>query len=181
MTRAKTPSKPPGAARGYSVGAVIDGLYVQAPPGIRPPVGWQPRPGVARRLAAADDREHWLRAGRRRRRRIRLAFGGLAVAAVLLVMAGAAHADTTGPAGVLAAPKDLTTVINNLRNWLVGIAFALATCVLAVGGIRYVLAGGDPSEVNKAKEAIKWGCVGYGVAVLSNLLVEILKNQIIGA
>ena len=44
---------------------------------------------------------------------------------------------------MVAAPADLKTVINNLRNWLIGLLVALATLCLTVGGIRYLLAAGQ--------------------------------------
>lgn len=79
-----------------------------------------------------------------------------------------------------APPKDLNTVINNITAWLVGLLVALATLFLTVGGIRYLLAGGDPGEVNKAKETLKYSAIGYGVAVLAPVLVTILKGFVGG-
>lgn len=79
-----------------------------------------------------------------------------------------------------APPKDLNTVINNITKWLVGLLVALATLLLTVGGIRYLLAGGDPGEVNKAKETLKYSAIGYGVAVLAPVLVGILKGFVGG-
>ena len=105
----------------------------------------------------------------------------LAVAAVLLALlvvfaAPEALADTV----VAAPPKDLNTVINNITKWLTGLLVALATLFLTIGGIRYLLAGGDPGEVNKAKETLKYSAIGYGVAVLAPVLVGILKGFVGG-
>lgn len=80
----------------------------------------------------------------------------------------------------VAAPADLMTVINNLRTWMIGMLVALATLFLTVGGLRMLLAAGDPGEVSKAKEALKYAAIGYGVAALAPVLVEILK-RIVGA
>lgn len=79
-----------------------------------------------------------------------------------------------------AAPKSLPEVITNIRNWLVGLLVALATLLLTVGGLRYLLAGSDPGEVAKAKDTLKYAALGYGVAALAPLLTSILK-QIVGA
>lgn len=81
---------------------------------------------------------------------------------------------------VAAPPQDLTTVINNITKWLVGLLVSLATLFLTVGGIRYLLAGGDPGEVNKAKDTLKYSAIGYGVAVLAPVLVSILKGFVGG-
>lgn len=81
---------------------------------------------------------------------------------------------------VSAPPKSLSAVINNIRDWMVGLLVALATLLLTVGGIRYLLAGSDPGEVAKAKDTLKYAAFGYGIAALAPLLTSILK-QIVGA
>lgn len=84
---------------------------------------------------------------------------------------------------VLAAPPSadpatdrLTTVIGNATGWLVGILAAVATLFLTVGGVRYVMAGGDPGEVEKAKTAFKSAGLGYALAALAPVVVAILKS-----
>jgi hypothetical protein len=104
-----------------------------------------------------------------------LVVAGTAVGVIATALAAAALAPTT-PAPAAAAPPDLNTVINNIRNWLVGMLVALATLFLTIGGIRYLLAGGDPGEVGKAKDTLKYAAVGYGVAVLAPVLVKILQG-----
>ncbi|MFC5827563.1 pilin [Nonomuraea insulae] len=73
-----------------------------------------------------------------------------------LAIAATTNADAAGllPASgrVLAAPASLNAVIDNLRNVIVGLLVALATLFLTVGGVRYILAGGDPGEVEAAKK-----------------------------
>jgi hypothetical protein len=102
----------------------------------------------------------------------------VAVLAALLVVFAAPEAlavtGLTAPPKNL--PKDLNTVINNITKWLVGLLVALATLFLTVGGIRYLLAGGDPGEVNRAKDTLKYAAIGYGVAVLAPVLVGVLKS-----
>jgi Na+-driven multidrug efflux pump len=94
----------------------------------------------------------------------------------LVITATAVYASEKG----VAAPADLKTVINNLRTWIIGMLVALATLFLTVGGLRMLLAAGDPGEVSKAKEALKYAAIGYGIAALAPVLVEILK-RIVGA
>ncbi|MFJ9174914.1 pilin [Streptomyces sp. NPDC102360] len=71
-------------------------------------------------------------------------------------------------------------VIANVRNWVVGILAALATLFLTFGGLRYLMAGGDPGEVEASKRALKAAAIGYGLAVLAPVLVTVLKG-IVGA
>jgi hypothetical protein len=89
------------------------------------------------------------------------------IATVLLVAAGASEA--------LAAPTSLTQVINNLRNWLVGLLVAIATLMATIGGLRLLLSGGDPGEVAKGKYALRSAAIGYSLAALAPLAVEILR------
>lgn len=87
-----------------------------------------------------------------------------------------AHADT-GHAALAAA--GLAEVIKNVRTWLVGLLAGLATTFLTVGGVKYLIAGGDPGEVEKAKSALRSAAIGYGLAFLAPVLVSILQ-QIVG-
>lgn len=105
-----------------------------------------------------------------------LLVAGLA-AAGLVAASVPAVAETTH---VVALARTVDDVLNNIRNWLMGILALLATVVLTVGGVRYVLAGGDPSEVEKAKQAFKSAGFGYALAALAPLVVEILRG-IVGA
>ena len=45
------------------------------------------------------------------------------------------------------AAASLSQVIDNLRNWLIGLLVALATLLLTIGGVRYLLAAGDPGAL----------------------------------
>ncbi|MFF3911046.1 pilin [Streptomyces sp. NPDC001848] len=74
------------------------------------------------------------------------------------------------------AVADIPTVIANLRNWIVGILAALATLFLTLGGLRYLMAGGDPGEVEAAKRALKAAAIGYGLAVLAPVIVTVLQG-----
>lgn len=111
----------------------------------------------------------------RRRLIARLAVPAVMAAVVLLVPA-AAYADSAGP--VVLAAESIEAVVNNIRTWLVGILVAVATLFLTVGGLRYLAAGGDPSEVEKAKLALKSAALGYGLAMLAPLFVTIVGNWV---
>ena len=81
----------------------------------------------------------------------------------------------------LAAPAGLGQVVEILeavRNALVAVLTALAIAALTYAGIRYVIAGGDPSSVEKAKIAAKSAVVGLGLALLAPVLVAIVKGLI---
>ncbi|GAB2841756.1 hypothetical protein GCM10027176_51990 [Actinoallomurus bryophytorum] len=112
---------------------------------------------------------------RRLRQIIAAAAVPLTLTVVLLVRAIAADAAVPG-----AAPKDLPTVIGNITAWLVGLLVSLATLFLTIGFIRMLLAGGDPGEVAKGKEALKNAALGYAGAILAPVLVKILQSFVGG-
>lgn len=97
------------------------------------------------------------------------------VAAAALTAPGIAEASTR-----LLAAASLEQVITNLRNVIVGLLVGLATLFATIGGVRYILAGGDPGEVEAAKKTLRYAALGYGVAVLAPVLVRLLR-QIVGA
>lgn len=84
---------------------------------------------------------------------------------------------------IIAAPEGLGQVVDILeavRNALVAVLTTLAIAALTYAGIRYVIAGGDPTGVEKAKIAAKSAVVGLGLALLAPVLVAIVKGIIGG-
>lgn len=106
----------------------------------------------------------------------------LAAAVVVLVLSVAAVPAATAaePSQVLALADSVDAVLNNIRNWIMGVLAGLATVFLSIGGVRYLMAGGDPGEVEKAKTAFKSAGWGYGLAALAPVIVQVLKS-IVGA
>ncbi|MEU3767928.1 pilin [Amycolatopsis keratiniphila] len=102
---------------------------------------------------------------------------GWLVAAGMLVTSSAARADTVHHVA-LAATVD--QVLNNIRNWLMGILAGVAVVFITIGGLRYLMASGDPGEIEKAKGAFKAAGIGFGLAALAPLVVEILKGIVGG-
>ena len=112
-----------------------------------------------------------------RRRRLATLICSTASAAIL--GAAPALAATSGQyqAG---APTDISGVIGNVTAWLISILAVLATLMLTLGGVRYVLAAGDPAEVEKAKTCFKSAAMGDCLAVLAPLVVLVLKGIVGG-
>lgn len=78
----------------------------------------------------------------------------------------------------LRAVATLPQVMDNIRNWLIGLLSGLATLFVTIGGLRYLMAGGNEGEVMKAKGALKSAVCGYGLAVLAPVLVDVLKSMV---
>ena len=101
----------------------------------------------------------------------------LAAAAALTAAAQPALAST---AGHVLAVASIGQVIGNITKWIVGILAGLATLFLTIGGLRYLMAGGDPGEVERAKTALRSAAIGYGLAILAPVIVTVLKSLVGG-
>lgn len=102
---------------------------------------------------------------------------GLASALVVLV-AGPALAQAAP--GAAAPAADLGKIVDNARVWVMGLLAGLATLFFVVGGARYVIAGGDPGEVERAKLTLRSAMVGYALAILAPVVLSVLKGIVGG-
>jgi hypothetical protein len=75
-----------------------------------------------------------------------------------------------------AAAGDLNSVIDSIRAWVAGLLAGLATLFLTIGGVRYLAANGNPRAIEEGKSAIKSALIGYALAALSPMLVDILRR-----
>ena len=102
------------------------------------------------------------------------------VATLTLIVLATAPARAAEPTPMPLAINELKTVIENITGWIIGIIAAVATLFLTLGGVRYLMAGGDPSEVERAKGALKSAGIGYALALLAPVLLTALQG-ILGA
>jgi type IV secretion system pilin len=97
-------------------------------------------------------------------------------ARILLAGCTAAFVFTLSVAVPAYALGDLAAVIDSIRNWVTGLLAALATLFLTIGGLRYLTAGGNQRSAEEGKEAIKSALIGYALAALAPLLVDVLRR-----
>ena len=97
----------------------------------------------------------------------------IVAAGALVVLAGIPASAAPSPPP---AVNDLPTVVNNLRYWIMGIIGAVATLFLCIGGARYLMAGGDPAEIERAKGSFKSAGIGYALALLAPVILTILNS-----
>ena len=65
-------------------------------------------------------------------------------------------------------------VVTNTLLFIVGIA---AVIVIVIGGLRYIVSGGDPKGTAGAKDSILYAVVGLVVALLAFAIVNFVLNQ----
>jgi hypothetical protein len=143
------------------------------------------RRGHASRTSRRGERSHPLATSTpparpdvgRRIHRVHLPVIVALAAGALMLDASQVHAEATQ---IVAQAASVDQVLTNIRNWIMGILAGLATVFFSIGGVRYVMAGGDPGEVEKAKGAFRAAGIGYALAALAPLVVTILQG-IVGA
>ena len=111
------------------------------------------------------------------RRTVRI---GAHVVTVVLMLSVPAAAYAGSGGSVTLAANSLPVVIANLQRWVMGILAAVATLFLVLAGVYWATAGGDPAQVDKAKGALKNALVGYGLAVLAPVLLQVVKGIVGG-
>lgn len=130
-------------------------------------------PPAHRRASARSARPSSLR-----RRLVAATLLGLTAATALVLLSGStARAETVT---YVALAQTVDQVLTNIRNWIMGILAGIALVFFTIGGLRYLMAGGNPGEVDKAKDAFKAAGIGFGLAALAPIAVEILKTIVGG-
>ncbi len=110
-------------------------------------------------------------------RRVVRACAAISAAVLVIAVPSAAQAD---PGGAYLAANSLPVVIANLQALIMGLLGGIATLFLVLAGVYWATAGGDPGQVDKAKGALRNALIGYGLAVLAPVLLQLLQG-IVGA
>lgn len=82
---------------------------------------------------------------------------------------GAGCAQGTGQQADLFGPSGIFKTITNVLLFIIG---AISVIMLIIGGIRYVVSGGDSGAVTSAKNTILYAVVGIVVAILAYAMVN---------
>lgn len=70
-----------------------------------------------------------------------------------------------------------TGVFKTITNVLLFLIGAISVIMLIIGGIRYVVSGGDSSAVQSAKNTILYAIVGVVVAILAYAVVNFVTSS----
>jgi len=93
----------------------------------------------------------------------------------LSINSGADCAQGTGQADQLFGDGSIFQKITNILLFLIG---AIAVIMLILGGIRYVISGGDQAQVTSAKNTILYAIVGIVVAFLAYAAIAFVTGQL---
>ena len=79
--------------------------------------------------------------------------------------------------GSLSGSITVTSIISTVTNVLIFFVGAISVIVLIVGGLRYVVSGGNASSVQGAKNTILYAVVGIVVAISAYAIVHFVLTQ----
>ena len=87
---------------------------------------------------------------------------------------GANAARGTDQATDLFGASGIFTSITNVLLFIIG---AISVIMIIVGGLRYVVSGGDASKVSAAKNTILYAVVGIVVAILAYAIINFVVGS----
>lgn len=79
-----------------------------------------------------------------------------------------------GPESAAGLPQ-LQQLFLRIINLLVPLAFIILTIMLIVGGIRYLVSGGDSKATQVASQTITWALLGIFFLALAWLVLLLIK------
>jgi hypothetical protein len=88
---------------------------------------------------------------------------------------GASCAQPTGAAQNLFGDGSIFNTVTNILLFLIG---AVSVVMLIIGGIRYVVSGGDQGAVTSAKNTILYAIIGIVIAFLAFAAVRFVTDQL---
>ena len=74
-------------------------------------------------------------------------------------------------------PTDLTAQIRTITNTMLFAIGIIAVIMIVIGGIRYVLSGGNGENTKAAQETILYAVIGLVVALLSFAIVNFVLGR----
>lgn len=81
-------------------------------------------------------------------------------------------------------PKDgslnVKEAIQNVANFILYLAGAIAIIYLIFGGITYITAGGDEKKALAGKTAVVNAIIGIAIVLASLIIISIVKNTVNG-
>ena len=87
---------------------------------------------------------------------------------------GAASARGVDQAATLFGNTGIFTTVTNVMLFIVG---AISVIMIVIGGLRYVISGGDTSNVTAAKNTILYAIVGLVVAMLAYAMINFVISS----
>lgn len=73
-------------------------------------------------------------------------------------------------------PETVEDVIENVTNWVLGIAGSLAVLFIIISGIRYITSAGNQSQHEAAKKNLTSAIIGLVIVLIAFVIVQIISS-----
>ncbi|MFC1618001.1 pilin [Patescibacteria group bacterium] len=88
---------------------------------------------------------------------------------------------TIGPPWGGSGPQSIPEVINNVIDWALGIAGAIAVLFIIIGGIRYTASAGNQQLQEAAKKTLTSAIIGFIIVILAFVIIDIIFRVLTSA
>jgi len=75
--------------------------------------------------------------------------------------------------------KTFGELINNLITFIFNVALIILPLIMVIAGAYFMFAGGDPGQVQRAKDLIYYTGIGFIIILLAKGVIELLKQTLI--
>jgi len=75
--------------------------------------------------------------------------------------------------------KTFGELINNLITFIFNVALIILPLIMVIAGAYFMFSGGDPSQVQRAKDLIYYTGIGFIIILLAKGVIELLKQTLI--
>jgi len=72
--------------------------------------------------------------------------------------------------------KTLPQLLENVLNFLFGLAIVILPIIILYGGILLLTAGGDPQKISKSRTILLWAVVAFAIILLARGLPAVLRG-----
>lgn len=100
---------------------------------------------------------------------------GIAAPVIALTAPAAAFAQTLVPSELTKTPN-LINVIQAIIRFVLIFAFVVAFVMLLIGGIRWIMAGGDEKAVEKARNTITAALIGLVIILVAYAIIRVVET-----
>lgn len=84
----------------------------------------------------------------------------------------------TAPSGTGLPEGSISLTLTKVVKFFLGIIGALAVLMVIVGGVMYIVSGGDNGKTETAKNIITYAIIGIAVALLAYVIVNTVITNI---
>lgn len=77
--------------------------------------------------------------------------------------------------------ENFEDLVQNITKWLVRIATPIGVIVIVYAGAKFLMAKGDPTKINEAKQVLWYAIIGLAIVFAASGLVSLVRSIISAA